>query len=226
MSQLPISTVFFLTWRCVLSIVRPLPYHRIRPRLRFSVLKATPLLLLFAVVVAEAAVTVVVIKVVIECPGLHRLTNQQIMLAQALIVGRHETTVKPAIELGMWRFTAIIAWIMDHAYQGHHPPSKLAAIVASNQFSVEQNRCIDTGATDHITLASKISLCAQIIMGLTRFRWAMVQVCIFLTLDPILFPLLLHLFVSIMCFIVPTISTNHISVHHFRNDNNCFLFFI
>lgn len=43
-------------------------------------------------------------------------------------------------------------------------------------------------------------------MELTKYRWSMVQVCIFLILVPILFPLYMHPFILIICFMCLTVQ--------------------
>ncbi|RWR95948.1 GATA zinc finger domain-containing protein 14-like protein isoform X1 [Cinnamomum micranthum f. kanehirae] len=40
---------------------------------------------------------------------------------------------------------------MDHAYQGRHPPQRLAAMVAAHQPKLDDTWYSDTGATHHIT---------------------------------------------------------------------------
>ncbi|RWR76373.1 putative polyprotein [Cinnamomum micranthum f. kanehirae] len=114
---------------------------------------------------------------------------------------------------------------MDFTYQGSHPPNKLAAMAASNQFSVEQNWYTDTGATDHITsnignlsLRSDYHRPDKVSVG----NGAGLHIS-HIGSNSISTPSSNFRLNNMLC--VPHISTNLISVHRFANDNNCFFIF-
>ena len=114
---------------------------------------------------------------------------------------------------------------MDYAFQGRHHPTKLAAMAASNQLSVEQNWYTDTGATDHITsdignlsLRSNYHGPEKVSIG----NGAGLQIS-HIGSNSITTPSAHFHLNNMLC--VPNISTNLISVHRFANDNSYMFIF-
>lgn len=110
---------------------------------------------------------------------------------------------------------------MYYAYQGRNPPPKLAAIVALNQFPIDQTWYSAIGATDHITSdinnlsfrtnyheSDKVSIGNGASLHISHVGSSSIST------PSARFHLsnLLH---------VPHISANLLSVNRFAHDNNC-----
>ena len=114
---------------------------------------------------------------------------------------------------------------MDHTYQGHHPPTKLAAMATSNQFSSDLIWYTDTGATDHITsdignlsIRSDYHGPSKVSVGNGA------SLCISHTGSNSISTPTTQFHLSNMLH-VPDIFANLISVHRFASDNSCVFVF-
>lgn len=110
---------------------------------------------------------------------------------------------------------------MDYAYQGRNPPSRLTAMVASNQLSGDQTWYTDIGATDHITSdinnltlrsdyhgSEKVSVGNGASLSISHIGSGSISTHT------------AHFHLSNMLH-VPHMSTNLISVNRFATDTNC-----
>lgn len=114
---------------------------------------------------------------------------------------------------------------MDHAYQGRHPPARLAAMATSNRISVEQQWYTDTGAIDHITSdlsnllirseyqgPDKVSVGNGVGLHISHVGSSHVST-----------PSATFNLNNMLC--APNMSANPLSVNRFTTDNNCLFIF-